>query len=422
MEKCVLIVDDEIGALTLIGIMLERGGFRVAKARDVGSALAVLNQLTPDLIITDVMMPGMDGIEFIRMLRERSSTSEVPIIILSARGDAESVMRGMEAGASKHLPKPILHHDIAAIVQAMLDELALPVIEVSEVNSEDTDSPPNSRLGGRIFGDLANALSDENAAVRGKAVIELSKTRRVDNSILRETPAQDPFWRNVYHSLGSLSYDEAVSRWAEMATIAQALTEPPARQNPKLLELTDQKEPTAIRVIALRALGHNKFAEALPILIEATRESDSKVRLAAVEAIGYLGDPQGTEAVQALVNDSSIVVRFAAINVLAILATPEAIDSLRKAIESEDCTVRIDVIKALTRPESQVEPGVATDMLLAVLENEEDVDVLCTMAISLGLLNTKAAILALNQLKAHPDSHVQKGAEKALDSLEVDQE
>ena len=118
--KRILVVDDEIGALTLIGIMLERGGFEVLKAKDADSALAVLSGETPDMIILDVMMPGTDGIELCRIIRERAQTQQTPVLILSARGDAESVMRGMDAGANDYLPKPILHHDLVAKVRKML--------------------------------------------------------------------------------------------------------------------------------------------------------------------------------------------------------------------------------------------------------------------------------------------------------------
>jgi DNA-binding response OmpR family regulator len=122
MKKHILVVDDEIGALTLIGIMLERGGFGVLKAKDAKSALVVLDQNTPDMIILDVMMPGMDGIELCRVIRERKDTHGTPILILSARGDAESIMRGIEAGANDYLPKPILHHDLVAKVRLMLGQ------------------------------------------------------------------------------------------------------------------------------------------------------------------------------------------------------------------------------------------------------------------------------------------------------------
>jgi DNA-binding response OmpR family regulator len=122
MKKHILVVDDEIGALTLIGIMLERGGFSVLKAKDAKTALSVLDQNTPDLIILDVMMPGMNGIELCRVIRDRNDTHAIPVLILSARGDAESIMRGIEAGANDYLPKPILHHDLVAKVRLMLGQ------------------------------------------------------------------------------------------------------------------------------------------------------------------------------------------------------------------------------------------------------------------------------------------------------------
>jgi len=124
MSDVILIVDDEIGALTLIGIMLERGGFEVIKARNAGEALVLLDETTPDLIILDVMMPGMDGIELCAVIRERTATVETPILILSARGDAESIIRGMEAGANDYIPKPILHHDLVSKVRSMLGQTA----------------------------------------------------------------------------------------------------------------------------------------------------------------------------------------------------------------------------------------------------------------------------------------------------------
>ncbi|KXK14949.1 MAG: two component transcriptional regulator [Chloroflexi bacterium OLB15] len=122
MKRHILVVDDETGALTLIGIMLEHGGFNVLKAKNAGEALSQLDQSTPDLIILDVMMPGMDGIELCRVIRERDSTNKTPILILSARGDAESIIKGMEAGANDYLPKPILHHDLVSRVRSILGQ------------------------------------------------------------------------------------------------------------------------------------------------------------------------------------------------------------------------------------------------------------------------------------------------------------
>ncbi len=116
----VLVVDDEVGALTLIGIMLERGGFEVLKAQDAYDALNQLESTTPDLIILDVMMPGMDGIELCRRIRDGAAPPHTPVLILSARGDPEAVEQGMSAGADDYLSKPILHHDLITKVREML--------------------------------------------------------------------------------------------------------------------------------------------------------------------------------------------------------------------------------------------------------------------------------------------------------------
>ena len=70
-------------------------------------------------MILDVMMPEMSGIELCKVIREKGIT--VPILILSARGDAQAVMHSLEAGATDYLPKPILHHDLVAKVRQMLE-------------------------------------------------------------------------------------------------------------------------------------------------------------------------------------------------------------------------------------------------------------------------------------------------------------
>jgi len=118
--KRVMVVDDEAGALTLIRIMLERSGFTVQGARDALGALSLLEASTPDLFVLDVMMPGMDGIELCRRIRARPQTAHTPILILSARGDSESIAAGLAAGANDYLAKPVLHHDLAAKARRLL--------------------------------------------------------------------------------------------------------------------------------------------------------------------------------------------------------------------------------------------------------------------------------------------------------------
>ena len=94
--KRILVVDDDKGALTLIGIMLERGGFQVLKAKEGNEAMSLLETETPDMIILDLMMPGLDGFNLTTLMRQRPQTAETPILILSARSDANSVISSMD--------------------------------------------------------------------------------------------------------------------------------------------------------------------------------------------------------------------------------------------------------------------------------------------------------------------------------------
>lgn len=118
--KRIFIVDDEIGALTLVGIMLERGGFEVMKAQNAQIALDMVAREKPDLFILDVMMPDMDGIELCRVLKANENTKDIPVLILSARGDSKSVIQGIEAGATDYLLKPIFHNNLVEKVRNVL--------------------------------------------------------------------------------------------------------------------------------------------------------------------------------------------------------------------------------------------------------------------------------------------------------------
>lgn len=116
----ILLIDDDVELLQMMSIILEKAGFQVDKADDGLVGISMAEKKVPDLIILDVMMPGMDGITLCRVIRERGELKRTPILILSARNDSDSVMRGMDAGANDYLPKPILHHDLVTKVKTML--------------------------------------------------------------------------------------------------------------------------------------------------------------------------------------------------------------------------------------------------------------------------------------------------------------
>ena len=107
MSQSVLVVDDEPMARTLLRLMLVRSGYEVIEAVDGQDALQKLETSTPDLIILDVMMPGIDGFMVCSTIRENSLLSHLPVIMLSAKSDLQSAQRGMESGATKYLTKPI---------------------------------------------------------------------------------------------------------------------------------------------------------------------------------------------------------------------------------------------------------------------------------------------------------------------------
>jgi DNA-binding response OmpR family regulator len=119
-KHTILVVDDEPGAVTLLEIMLTRGGFAVLKAEDAQSALKTLQTHTPDLILLDVTLPDQSGVEVCRRIREQPALRETPVLILSGHSDGETISNGLNAGANDFLTKPIYHADLVAKIRRNL--------------------------------------------------------------------------------------------------------------------------------------------------------------------------------------------------------------------------------------------------------------------------------------------------------------
>ena len=118
-----MVVDDEPMARDLLRLMLERAGFRVSEARDGFDALEKVKQNLPDIVILDVMMPGMDGVSVCRALSSDEATAHVPIIMLSAKTHASSIQEGLDAGAKRYLSKLISRKDLIKNIHEILDEV-----------------------------------------------------------------------------------------------------------------------------------------------------------------------------------------------------------------------------------------------------------------------------------------------------------
>ncbi|MCB8922865.1 MAG: response regulator [Ardenticatenaceae bacterium] len=122
MTQSVLVVDDEPMARTLLRLMLVRAGFQVTEAEDGYDALAKVKGIRPDLILLDVMMPGIDGFVVCETLRGETETSDLPIIMLSAKTDLNSISKGLQVGATKYLTKPISPDELTRHVRDALEQ------------------------------------------------------------------------------------------------------------------------------------------------------------------------------------------------------------------------------------------------------------------------------------------------------------
>jgi DNA-binding response OmpR family regulator len=120
MADKILIVDDEIDTLRLVGLMLERQGYDIIAAEGGEQALEIMAREKPDLVLLDVMMPDLDGIEVARRIRNDSELGNTPIIMFTAKTQVEDKVMGLEAGADVYLTKPTQPRELFAQVKVLL--------------------------------------------------------------------------------------------------------------------------------------------------------------------------------------------------------------------------------------------------------------------------------------------------------------
>ncbi len=106
-EKTVLIIEDEEDAAELFAEMMRVSGFRVVKTTSSEPALTLLTDEKPDLVILDIMMPDVSGLDVLRQMRRDPALTNIPVVIVSAKGTPSDIKTGMDAGASTYLTKPV---------------------------------------------------------------------------------------------------------------------------------------------------------------------------------------------------------------------------------------------------------------------------------------------------------------------------
>lgn len=117
----ILVVDDDVSVLKLSEAILKRVGMQTALAENASEAATVLKgKPLPNLMVLDLMLPDVSGLEFLRQVREKSAFDELPILILSALADPDRIREGLATGADRYLTKPYLANNLAPTVQDML--------------------------------------------------------------------------------------------------------------------------------------------------------------------------------------------------------------------------------------------------------------------------------------------------------------
>ena len=127
MPETILVIEDEEDVTDLIRYHLKKAGYRVLVAGDGAAGLDVAMAEHPDAIILDLMLPRLNGLEVAKRLRAQERTSSTPLLILSAKGETESRIKGLELGADDYLPKPFSPKELILRIKALLRRSAVAV-------------------------------------------------------------------------------------------------------------------------------------------------------------------------------------------------------------------------------------------------------------------------------------------------------
>jgi len=143
MEKpAILVVDDEEDIIELVELNLTREGYRVLGCTTGEKALEIARSKLPNLIVLDLMLPGIDGLEVCRRLKSGPKTGRIPIVILTAKGEEADIVMGLELGADDYVTKPFSGKVLAARVRRLLRRAAQPPGEQEVIKVHDLTIDP----------------------------------------------------------------------------------------------------------------------------------------------------------------------------------------------------------------------------------------------------------------------------------------
>jgi len=175
MSPRLLLVDDEPGIREAVKDYLQESGFTVQVASNAREGWELMQQNTPDLVISDIMMPGVDGYQFLKQLREDPRFKALPVVFLTAKGMTSDRIQGYQARCDAYLPKPFDPDELVAIVENLLERRA------AQVNG-DSDTHDISDLANQIA-QIKALLTQRSAIVQTPAPMKIDLTPR-EQSVL----------------------------------------------------------------------------------------------------------------------------------------------------------------------------------------------------------------------------------------------
>ena len=158
VKKKILVVEDDRDISELITYNLEREGYEIACLYDGGQAIDFVKKRKPELIILDLMLPEVDGIEICRTLKSDAATKHIPIVMLTAKGEEADVVVGLQMGADDYIPKPFSPKVLVARIKAIIRRMA--DLRLSSALADDV----------RNFGDFNIDLLKHRISYKGRAV------------------------------------------------------------------------------------------------------------------------------------------------------------------------------------------------------------------------------------------------------------
>jgi len=161
-NKQIVVIEDEPDILEVLCYNLEREGYKVFESLDGSEGLALIKQKMPDLVLLDLMLPSMDGLEICRQLKANQRTQHIPIIMVTAKGEESDVVLGLGIGADDYIPKPFSPRELIARVKAIIRRSE----RVEQLENKDVIEIDYSELGRLVVDNSKHLVSLNNENIK----------------------------------------------------------------------------------------------------------------------------------------------------------------------------------------------------------------------------------------------------------------